>query len=97
MLGLRVEAAPGGEAVRFAIGVWHLRAHQASCQINYNPRYMPGAGLVFGDNIEHLWPDMRKHGFVTAYMSPGARQDFLTQLVSASWDLIFMLCLITAD
>ncbi|KXZ40970.1 hypothetical protein GPECTOR_1089g366 [Gonium pectorale] len=65
----------------FAIGPWHIRPHKPECNIRYNSRYIGGLGLTYGDLIEHLWADIRRHWFITAYMSPAARQDFITQLV----------------
>ncbi|EFJ42130.1 hypothetical protein VOLCADRAFT_97808 [Volvox carteri f. nagariensis] len=65
----------------FAIGPWHIRPHKPECNVRYNSRYMPGLGLTFGDLIEHLWADIRRHWYITAYMSPAARQDFINGLV----------------
>ncbi|EFJ39608.1 hypothetical protein VOLCADRAFT_100765 [Volvox carteri f. nagariensis] len=65
----------------FAIGPWHIRPHKPECNVRCNSRYMPGLGLTFGDLIEHLWADNRRHWYITAYMSPAARQDFINGLV----------------
>lgn len=64
-----------------AVGPWHIQPHQPSCQVLFNPRFTEGAGLTYGDNIEHVWSDLRRHFFITMFMSPAARQDFLTSLV----------------
>ncbi|EFJ42598.1 hypothetical protein VOLCADRAFT_97223 [Volvox carteri f. nagariensis] len=64
----------------FAIGPWHIRPHKPECNVRCNSRYMPGLGLTFGDLIEHLWADNRRHWYITAYMSPAARQDFINGL-----------------
>jgi hypothetical protein len=72
------------ERLRFAIGEWHLLPHKKQCHLQYNAKFMMGAGLVFGDVIEHLWSESRPHSRMTVYMSAAARQDYLTQLVRAS-------------
>ncbi|KAG2438299.1 hypothetical protein HYH02_010996 [Chlamydomonas schloesseri] len=65
----------------FAIGPWHIKPHKPECHVRYNSRLMEGLGLTFGDLIEHLWADIRKHWYIMAYMSPAARQDFMTMLI----------------
>ncbi len=50
----------------------------------YNSSYVEGAGLTYGDLIEHLWADIRKHWSMTAYMSPAMRQDYIRGLVGGS-------------
>ncbi|GLC39795.1 hypothetical protein PLESTM_000942800 [Pleodorina starrii] len=65
----------------FAIGPWHIKPHKPECNVCYNSRYMPGLGLTFGDLVEHLWAHIRRHWYISAYMSPAARQDFLSDLV----------------
>ena len=51
----------------FAIGPWHIKPHKPECNVRYNSRYMEGLGLTFGDLVEHLWADIRKHWYITAY------------------------------
>lgn len=68
--------------VQFAIGAWHIRPHKPECNVRYNAHYMEGMGLTFGDLIEHLWADIRRHWYLTAYMSAAARQDYIVALVS---------------
>lgn len=67
--------------VPFAIGPWHIRPHKAECNVRYNSRYMCCLGFVYGDLIEHLWANIRRHWYITAYMSPAAGEDFITGLV----------------
>lgn len=64
-----------------AVGEWHLKAHIPTCQDTYSARLKEGTGLMFGDSIEHLWADLRKHGHLTKRMTKAARQDKLTLLV----------------
>lgn len=64
-----------------AVGEWHLKAHIPSCQETFSARLMEGTGTAFGDNVEHLWGDLRKHGHLTKRMIKGSRQDKLTLLV----------------
>jgi hypothetical protein len=84
--------APGADLpFKLAVGNWHIRPHRPECNVKYNARYMYGTGLSFGDNIEHLWRELRPHWSSTVYMSPAARQDMLTRLVGvaprmAMWD-----------
>ncbi|KAG2499062.1 hypothetical protein HYH03_003247 [Edaphochlamys debaryana] len=77
----RSRAIPPGST--FAVGQWHLRPHRPMCQVRFNPVFVKGAGLTYGDLIEHLWADICKHWYITAYMSPGTRQDFISGLVRA--------------
>ncbi|KAG2435357.1 hypothetical protein HXX76_007430 [Chlamydomonas incerta] len=82
--GMRAEMADDGVALPllvFAVGPWHIMPHKPECHVRYNLRLMEGLGLTFGDLIEHLWADIRKHWYIMAYMSPAARQDFMTMLV----------------
>ncbi len=72
---------PDGGDFIFAIGPWHIRPHAPRCNLLYNSRYMEGLGLTYGDVIEHLWADIRPYWYTMVYMSPAARQDFLTLLV----------------
>lgn len=65
-----------------AIGPWHGKAHVPKCQDVYGARLQQGVGISFGDNVEHLWGDLRPHGHLTKRMTKGARQDKLTLLVS---------------
>ncbi|CAL8465393.1 g4929 [Coccomyxa elongata] len=64
-----------------AFGEWHLKAHIPSCQKAFTARLMEGTGTALGDNVEHVWGDLRKHGHLTKRMIKGSRQDKLTLLV----------------
>lgn len=75
-----------------AIGLWHARVHKPSCQRLFGARSVENTGLTFGDNIEHLWAWLRKHGHLLKYMGPANRQDFLTSLVRLSCSVPAMLC-----
>lgn len=65
----------------FAVGEWHLKAHVPTCYEAYSARLKEGTGNSFGDNVEHLWADLRKHGHLTKRMTKAGRQDKVTVLV----------------
>ena len=56
--------------------------HKAACQRLFGARCTPDSGLTFGDNIQHLWASVRKHGHLLKYMSSANRQDFVTMIVN---------------
>jgi hypothetical protein len=68
-----------------AIGPWHVKAHVPACQDKYGARLLEGAGCSFGDNIEHLWVDLRKQAHLMKRMTKPARQDRLTYLVCTAY------------
>ena len=67
--------------LKMAIGPWHTKAHKLSCQQVYGARLMEGSGQSFGDNIEHLWANTRKHAHLLKRQTAAARQDHLVDLV----------------
>ena len=71
-----------------AIGPWHVKAHIPQCQDVFGARLQEGVGNSFGDNIEHLWGDLRGHGHLIKRMTQGARQDKLTLLVNVPSSLV---------
>ncbi|KAK9818032.1 hypothetical protein WJX72_005982 [[Myrmecia] bisecta] len=79
--GLRRTGSDGIQTRRLAIGPWHAKMHVAACQDKYGARSLEGTGRTFGDNIEHLWSELRKFGSILKYMSNAPRQDYLTQLI----------------
>ena len=66
----------------FAIGPFHAAAHKVDCQEKFGARVTAGAGLAFGDNIEHVWAELRPYAHIMVRMSHAARLDFLAVLVS---------------
>lgn len=40
---------------RFATSVFHAFAHIWTCQLEYNPRLLPGFGLTNGEGMERVW------------------------------------------
>ena len=65
-----------------AVGPWHVLGHIAQCQQQYGARYMQEMGLTFGDNVEHLWAEIRGFAKLAKYMSPASRQAYIQDLVS---------------
>ncbi|TFK17153.1 hypothetical protein FA15DRAFT_761178 [Coprinopsis marcescibilis] len=46
--------------VVWATSAMHAYAHQWSCQLVYNPRFITGFGLTDGEGVERLWSRLRK-------------------------------------
>ncbi|TFK16625.1 hypothetical protein FA15DRAFT_662016 [Coprinopsis marcescibilis] len=44
----------------WATSAMHAYAHQWSCQLVYNPRFITGFGLTDGEGVERLWLRLRK-------------------------------------
>jgi Kyakuja-Dileera-Zisupton transposase len=63
------------------IGPWHTRAHNVECQDEYGARTLEGSGCSFGDNIEHLWADVRPWAYIMKRLSQAGRRDLLLMLV----------------
>lgn len=63
------------------IGPWHTRAHNVECQDEYGARTSEGSGCSFGDNIEHLWADVRPWAYIMKRLSHAGRRDLLLMLV----------------
>lgn len=72
-----------GEPLPFdlAVGPWHALGHVVPCQKEYGARWKEGMGLTFGDNIEHVWSELRRFGVILKYMSSASRKAFLEDLV----------------
>ena len=49
-----------------------------SLQLKYNPRHIPGTGLMDGEGCERLWSYLRQFAPITKEMTPGNRRDLLT-------------------
>lgn len=73
-----------------AVGPWHVKAHVPSCQEKYGARRMLGAGNSFGDNIEHLWAQLRKYAHILKREAPGTRQDHIADLVQLLYNIFCM-------
>lgn len=61
----------------WAVPKFHLAAHKAVCQSEYNVRYIPGIGVFDGEGIERNWAYMIRVGPSTREMGPGSRHDRL--------------------
>jgi Kyakuja-Dileera-Zisupton transposase len=70
-------ACPDAWHPPMGIGPWHARAHNVECQNEYGARTLEGSGCSFGDNIEHLWADVRPWAYIMKRQTPAARRDLL--------------------
>ncbi|CAI8020679.1 hypothetical protein GBAR_LOCUS12350 [Geodia barretti] len=66
------------ETVELAIPVFHAYGHKMACQIEFNPRSIPGFGLSDGEVLERLWSYLRRFSAMTKEMRPSHRIDVLT-------------------
>lgn len=58
--------------VTYATTAMHAYSHQWSCQIIFNPRMKPGAGLSDGEGVERLWSRLRHLIGITRSLSVSA-------------------------
>ncbi|XP_033108953.1 uncharacterized protein LOC117110364, partial [Anneissia japonica] len=64
--------------MQMKIPIFHCYGHQASCQVEFNPRRTTGFGLTDGEGIERLWSYLRCFARITKEMTPSHRVDLLT-------------------
>lgn len=62
------------------IGPWHARAHIVECQNEFGARTLDGSCCSFGDNIEHLWADVRPYSYIMKRLTAAGRLDLLLML-----------------
>ncbi|ELU02948.1 hypothetical protein CAPTEDRAFT_197977 [Capitella teleta] len=62
----------------WAVPVFHGYRHNASCQVSFSPRRIPGFGLLDGEGIIRLWSDLRRFAKVTKEMTSSHRSVLLT-------------------
>ncbi|SCZ93944.1 BZ3500_MvSof-1268-A1-R1_Chr6-3g09011 [Microbotryum saponariae] len=67
----------------FALSSLHAYAHQWSCQVEFDPRFLPIFGLTDGEGTERLWSQLR--GLIPMNRSSSAshRQENISRRVSA--------------
>ncbi|KAI8326900.1 hypothetical protein EDC96DRAFT_533432, partial [Choanephora cucurbitarum] len=59
----------------YAVTAFHAYAHTMSCQVKYNPRYIPNFGYTDGEGCERFWSYL--DGFVSMTRSMSARNRML--------------------
>jgi hypothetical protein len=80
---IRRRSITGLPPVKLVIGAFHAAAHVPECQKEFSQRTIAGAGLSYGDNVEHFWSWIRRLTGRFRYMSPFTRQDAITFLVDS--------------
>ncbi|XP_029548384.1 uncharacterized protein LOC115183262 [Salmo trutta] len=63
---------------RLVVPGFHADGHDLPCQMKFNTRYVEGAGLADGEQMERLWSYLRRCGKVTKEMRPSHLIDLLT-------------------
>ena len=63
--------------VRYAIPMYHFRAHKEKDHNKYSLHLMEGVGRSCGEGIERNWPKHEETAASTREMGPGSRHDVL--------------------
>lgn len=58
---------------KLAVSVFHAFAHEMTCQVEYNPRFIDGFGLTDGEWLERLWSFPSGFVKLTRRMTPEHR------------------------
>jgi hypothetical protein len=62
------------------LGIFHVYAHQYSCQVLFSPRNLVGVGLTDGESCKRFWAAIRHIIASLRYSSQYSRRQILTSL-----------------
>lgn len=65
-------------SITWFVPKFHLTGHQESCSKRYNFNYTWGVGRSHGEQVETVWAELNWLKYQTKEMTPGGRQDTLT-------------------
>ena len=77
------ELAPYAKGVRCVCGVFDSYAHHRACQLRYNPRFVPGAGLEDFEGNERLFSETNRLGGSTRQAAKYTRHARIEQQIEA--------------
>jgi len=70
--------------LKFVVPKFHIRGHIIACQEEFSYNFMPSAAMTDGEGIERFWSAIGGVAYSTAQMGPGARHEFLNDLIGAA-------------
>lgn len=68
---------PDDVDILYAIGLFHVHGHQASCYPRFAPSFTPGAGMLDGETIETLWSILKGIAGSTRTMATSHRKEVI--------------------